>query len=244
MTGRLEGTVVLVTGAARGQGAGEARLFVREGASVVLADVLADEGEALARELGKRAEFVTMDVRDEDAWATVVETTLARFGRLTALVNNAGIMRKRSLLAETVEGLDEILAVNLRGAFLGVRACAPAIAVAGGGAIVNVSSTAGTVGYQGLAAYAMSKWGLRGLTRVAAIELGPLGIRVNALLPGGVNTSMATAPDDPVRWAGLPSGRIGEVAELAEAALFLISPGCAYMTGADLLVDGGALAGA
>jgi 3alpha(or 20beta)-hydroxysteroid dehydrogenase len=244
MSGRLEGAVVFVTGGARGQGAAEARLFVREGASVMLADVLPDEGEALARELGAQAAFVRMDVREEDAWTAAVETTLARFGRLTALVNNAGITWRRPLLEETVEGLDEILAVNLRGAFLGVRACAPAIATAGGGAIVNVSSTAGMVGYQELGAYAMSKWGLRGLTRVAAIELGPLGIRVNALLPGGVNTSMATAPDDPAQWAGLPAGRIGEVAELAEAALFLISSGCAYMTGADLVVDGGALAGA
>lgn len=244
MSGRLEGAVVLVTGGARGQGAAEARLFVREGASVVLADVLAEEGEALARALGKQAEFVALDVRDEDAWATAVETTLARFGRLTALVNNAGIIWKRALLEETVEGLDEVLAVNLRGAFLGVRTCAPSIAAAGGGAIVNVSSTAGMVGYRGRGAYAMSKWGLRGLTRVAALELAPLNIRVNALLPGGVNTSMATAPDDPAHWAGLPAGRIGEAAELAEAALFLISPACTYMTGADLVVDGGALAGA
>jgi 3alpha(or 20beta)-hydroxysteroid dehydrogenase len=235
--------VVLVTGAARGQGAADAQLFVREGASVVLADVLADEGEALARELGEQAEFVAMDIRDEHAWNTAVETTLARFGRLTALVNNAGIMWKRPLLEETVKGLDEILAVNLRGAFLGVRTCAPAIAATGGGAIVNVSSTAGMVGYSGRGAYAMSKWGIRGLTRVAAIELAPLGIRVNALLPGGVNTSMATSPDDAAHWASLPAGRIGQVGELAEAALFLISPDCSYMTGADLVVDGGALAG-
>jgi 3alpha(or 20beta)-hydroxysteroid dehydrogenase len=244
VSGRLQGAVVLITGAARGQGAADAQLFVREGASVVLADVLADEGEALARELGEQAEFVAMDIRDEHAWKAAVEATLARFGRLTALVNNAGIMWKRPLLEETVEGLDEILAVNLRGAFLGVRTCAPAIASTGGGAIVNVSSTAGMVGYSGRAAYAMSKWGIRGLTRVAAIELAPLGIRVNALLPGGVNTSMATSPDDAAHWASLPAGRIGQVEELAEAALFLISPDCSYMTGTDLVVDGGALAGA
>jgi 3alpha(or 20beta)-hydroxysteroid dehydrogenase len=244
VSGRLQGAVVLITGAARGQGAADAQLFVREGASVVLVDVLADEGEALARELGEQAEFVAMDIRDEHAWKTAVEATLARFGRLTALVNNAGIMWKRPLLEETVEGLDEILAVNLRGAFLGVRTCAPAIASTGGGAIVNVSSTAGMVGYSGRAAYAMSKWGIRGLTRVAAIELAPLGIRVNALLPGGVNTSMATSPDDAAHWASLPAGRIGQVEELAEAALFLISPDCSYMTGTDLVVDGGALAGA
>lgn len=244
MSGRLQGAVVLVTGAARGQGAAAARLFTREGASVVLADVLIEEGVAVAAELGPRAEFVALDVRDEDAWERALQTALARFGRLTAVVNNAGIMWKRPLLEETVAGLDEILAVNLRGAFLGVRTCAPAIAAAGGGAIVNVSSTAGMVGYTDRAAYAMSKWAIRGLTRVAAIELAPLGIRVNALLPGGVNTAMATSPDDPSHWARLPAGRIGEVGELAEAALFLISSGCAYMTGADLVVDGGALAGA
>ena len=241
--GRLAGKVALITGAARGQGAAEARLFVREGARVVIADVLIEDGLALARELGEAAAFATLDVTDELAWAAAVELTLTRFGRLDALVNNAGIDRKRLLLDETVDDFDHILAVNLRGAFLGVRATARSISSSGGGAIVNVSSTAGMTGYSERGAYVMAKWGLRGLTRVAALELAALQVRVNTLVPGGVRTAMVAEPDSPGRWDGVPAGRIGEVEELAEAALFLISDGASYVTGTDLVVDGGALAG-
>jgi 3alpha(or 20beta)-hydroxysteroid dehydrogenase len=243
MSGRLEGRVALVTGGARGQGAAEARLFAREGARVVIADVLADEGATLAAELGDAAAFAELDVSDERAWSEAVEAALERFGRLDALVNNAGVHWARPLLEETVEGLDRMLAVNLRGAFLGIRATARAIAKAGGGAIVNVSSTAGLTGYRHRGAYAMAKWGLRRLTRVAALELAPLGIRVNCVAPGGVRTAMVTDPDEPGRWTGVPARRVGEVEEIAEAVLFLVSGSSSYVTGTDLVVDGGALAG-
>ncbi len=242
MSGRLEGRVVIVTGAARGQGEAEARLFAAEGASVVIADVIEDEGAEVARSLGDVAEFVRLDVSDEDAWRRTVERALARFGHLDGLVNNAAVMWRRPLLEETVDGLDRLLSINLRGPFLGIKTCAPAIAAAGGGAIVNVSSTAGIGAYEQLGAYSMSKFGVRGLTRVAAVELAALKIRVNALLPGGVRTAMVPEPDDPARWTNVPAGRVGEVSELAHAALFLISDESSYVTGADLVVDGGAKA--
>ncbi|HST40030.1 MAG TPA: glucose 1-dehydrogenase [Conexibacter sp.] len=242
--GRLAGRVALITGAARGQGAAEARLFAREGARVVLCDLLAAEGAAVARELGaERAEFVPLDVTDEAGWERAVARAVVRFGRLDVLVNNAAVHWRATLEQETSDGFERMLSVNVRGAFLGIRSATPALRAAGHGAIVNVSSTAGMTGYPELGAYAASKWALRGLTRVAALELAADGIRVNALLPGGVRTAMVADPDAPGRWDGLPAGRVGEVEEIAEAALFLASPASSYMTGADLVVDGGALAG-
>jgi 3alpha(or 20beta)-hydroxysteroid dehydrogenase len=242
--GRLAGRVALISGAARGQGAAEARLFAREGARVVLGDVLEEEGAAVARELGaERAEFVSLDVTDEAGWERAVARTVARFGRLDVLVNNAAVHWRAALERETSDGFERMLSVNVRGAFLGIRSATPALRAAGRGAIVNVSSTAGMTGYPELGAYAASKWALRGLTRVAALELAADGIRVNALLPGGIRTAMVADPDASGRWDGLPAGRVGEVEEIAEAALFLASPASSYMTGSDLVVDGGALAG-
>ena len=242
--GRLAGRVALITGAARGQGAAEARLFAAEGARVAIADLLADDAAALAAEIGaERALALALDVTDEARWEAAVAATVARFGRLDVLVNNAAVHWRAPLERETAAGFDRMLAVNARGPFLGIRACAPVMREAGGGAIVNVASTAGMTGYRELGAYSASKWALRGLTRVAALELAPDRIRVNALVPGGVRTAMVPEPDAPGRWDHLPAGRVGEPDELARAALFLACDDSAYMTGADLVVDGGALAG-
>jgi 3alpha(or 20beta)-hydroxysteroid dehydrogenase len=213
------------------------------GRVVLVADVLEDPLRSLAAELGDCAAAALLDVSDERAWAAAVDTAVRRFGRLDAIVNNAGIHWARPLLQETVEDLDRMFAVNLRGAFLGIRTAAPAIADSGGGAIVNVSSIAGFTGYRERGAYAMAKWGLRGLTRVAALELAPMGIRVNALAPGAIRTPMVEDADAPGRWDRVPAGRIGEVQEIAAAALFLISDASSYVNGTDLVVDGGALAG-
>jgi 3alpha(or 20beta)-hydroxysteroid dehydrogenase len=241
--GKLEGRVAIVTGAARGQGAAEAALFAHEGAHVLLCDVLDELVAARAAELGDTAAHAHLDVRYEGQWQAAVDAALERFGRVDVLVNNAAVHWVQPLLDETVDGLDQMLAVNVRGPFLGVRTVAGAMRATGGGSIVNISSTAGMTGYEGRAAYAMSKWALRGLTRVAAIELARDRIRVNALVPGGVRTAMVPEPDAPGRWNGVPAGRVGEVDEIAQAALFLASDASSYMTGADLVVDGGALAG-
>jgi len=185
--------VAFVTGGARGQGAAEARAFVRDGARVVIADIRDEEGEALAAELGEAAHYVHLDVADEDQWRAAVGAAEAAFGPVTALVNNAGVIRSSPVTEETLDGFRRILDVNLVGAFLGVRAVAPAMTRAGGGSIVNVSSIAGLTAARGTAAYTASKWGLRGLTKTAAIELGGSGIRVNSVHPGVIDTELLTS---------------------------------------------------
>ncbi|MFF0560961.1 SDR family NAD(P)-dependent oxidoreductase [Streptomyces sp. NPDC020472] len=248
--GKLDGRVVLVTGAARGQGEQEARLFAAEGAKVVLGDVLDDAGEALAKELGEgRAAYVHLDVTSEADWTAAVAAAGERFGKIDGLVNNAGVLRFNELVSTPLDEFRAIVSVNQTGCFLGIRTVAPEIAAAGGGTIVNTASYTGLTGMAGVGAYAASKHAVLGLTRVAALELAAKGIRVNAVCPGAIDTAMSNPEGvDPAATAELyrklvPLGRIGRPEEVAALALFLTGADSAYITGQPFVIDGGWLAG-
>lgn len=241
MPNRFEGKVAIVTGCARGQGEQIVRTLAREGCSVVIGDVLDDEGKAVAADLGKSAVYTRLDVTSQNDWADAVALATSAFGGLDVLVNNAGIYRKQLLENETVADLDNVLAVNLHGPFLGIQAVIPAMRARGGGSIVNVSSLAGTTSYPAHGAYSMSKWALRGLTRTAAIELAPSNIRVNAVLPGNIRTDMS-----PTTEAGdAPTGlkRQADPQETAKVVVFLASDDASFVNGTDVIADGGSLLG-
>ena len=243
--GKLDERVVLITGAARGQGEAEARLFVAEGASVVLGDVLDAEGKAVAESLGDAAVYVHHDVSDAASWEGFTETATRRNGRVDALVNNAGIMVYKPMEEMTLEEYRRVIDVNQVGCFLGMKAVIPGMRATGGGAIVNVSSTAGMRGFAKGIGYVSSKFAVRGLTRTAAQELGPLGIRVNSLHPGGVDTVLGWGYDDVdvgQLYSSTPLGRIGRPEEMARMVLFLICDDSSYCTGAEFVADGGLLA--
>ena len=247
--GRLAGQVALVTGAARGQGAAEARLFVAEGAEVVIADVLEAEGRALASDLGAAAAFFLLDVRDQAAWVAAVAFAEARFGPLDILVNNAAVTGGGGVLDVTLESYVDTIAVNQVGCVLGMQSVVPSMRRAGGGSIVNVSSTSGLIAYTGAIAYVASKWAVRGMTKAAALDLAPLGIRVNSIHPGPVDTPMIhpegmSDEEFQSRWRHVvPLARAARPIEIARVALFLASSDSSYMTGAELAVDGGRTAG-
>ena len=249
MGGRLEGKVALISGAARGQGAAEAKRFLAEGAHVMISDVLDDEGEALARELGGEADYQSLDVTDANAWDRVVAATVRRFGGLNILVNNAGIGLVGLLDGLDVEEHRKIIDVNLHGVYLGMRASKPALVDSGGGAIVNISSIDGLVGTLGMVSYSASKFAVTGMTRSAAIELGPLGIRVNSIHPGVIASPMVTEVPAEIQarlarlMAKQPIARMGEPEEVAALALFLASDEASYITGTQVVIDGGHLAG-
>lgn len=240
---RFVGKTVLVTGAARGQGLEEARLFAAEGADVVLADVLDDEGAAGAAAIGGTARYVNLDVRDEAAWEAVV----GGLDALHVLVNNAGVLSSLTTITHTsYDELRRIIDINLIGTFLGVKHGGAKIGESGGGAIVNISSVSGMWGVPFAGAYTASKWGVRGLTKVAALEMGRKGVRVNSVHPGGVKTPMTAAVGDDGEsgwYDRLPVPRIAEPDDIANAVLFLASDEAAYITGTELVVDGGNVAG-
>lgn len=255
--GKLDGRVVLITGAARGQGVVEARLFVAEGARVVLGDILDEAGEAAAKEIGDAARYVHLDVSNEEDWQNAVQVAVSTFGKLDGLVNNAGILAFENIEEMSREAYLHIVSVNQLGTFLGMKHALPAMRAAGGpGTIVNISSYAGLAGMEGLVAYASTKGAVIAMTRVAALEAAPQ-IRVNAICPGGVRTPMvdpggsldtpvpAAGEPDPASeiFMGVPLARIGEPDEIASAVLFLTSTDSSYMTGTHMVIDGGWMAG-
>ena len=248
--GKLDGKVAIVTGAARGQGEAEARLFAAEGAKVVLGDVLDREGRTVADSIGAAAVYVHHDVSSEESWKAAIGAAVSKWGRLDVLVNNAGILLVAPIAQMELSDYLRIVGVNQVGCLLGMKHAIPAMAKGGGGSIVNISSTAGFEGQPGIAAYVSTKWAIRGLTRSAAIECGPLGIRVNSIHPGGINTHMGRggadgfeAVDSGGVFKKLPLGRIGEPIEVARLALFLASDDASYCTGGAYTADGGWLTG-
>ena len=246
---RLDGKVALISGGTRGMGASEARLFAREGAAVVIGDILDEEGEATAASIaadGGRCRYVHLDVTQEADWQAAVAETVSQFGSLDVLVNNAGIgSRSFQIHEEPVELWDRTIDVNLKGVFLGTRATVPAMLEAGGGSIINISSQLGIVGvpYNG-SAYQTSKGGVRIFTKAAALQYANRGIRVNSVHPGPIVTEMTRAGrDDPERLsimlARIPMGRYGEAEEVANAVLYLASDESSFVTGSEVVVDGG-----
>jgi len=248
--GRLDGKVALVTGGARGMGEAHVRRFVAEGAKVVFGDVLDTEGKAVADDLTGGAHYVHHDVTSEDDWTVAVRTAVEEFGGLHVLVNNAGILRFGFIDDMTLEEFRRVLEVNLVSQWLGIKAAASAMTE--GGSIVNVSSIEGFIGAAGMSAYSASKFGIRGLTKAAARELGPRGIRVNSIHPGGIMTPMV-ADAGPEMWKHvdvqaflrqLPAQRFGQAPEISSVAVFLASDESSYCTGAEFVADGGMLTGA
>ena len=242
--GRLDGKVAIITGAARGQGECEARLFVEEGARVVMGDVLDDEGQAVADDLGDAAVYLHMDIRHERDWQRAVAAA-EKIGPLGILINNAAITHFASLTDTTLEDYNRVIAVNQVGTFLGMRSVVEPMKAAGGGAIVNVSSIDGLQAKNGLVAYAASKWAIRGMTKVAALELGRFGIRVNSLHPGGVDTVMGNPAGIEIDqfYKDYPIPRCGKPIDIARMALFMASDECSYSTGCEFVADGGWHAG-
>jgi 3alpha(or 20beta)-hydroxysteroid dehydrogenase len=239
---RLDGTIALVTGGARGMGEGEVRRLVEEGAQVVIGDVLEAEGAALAAELGDAARFVRLDVSDASSWSDAIAAAKEAFGPVTVLVNNAGVLTQAPLEVTDEADIRRIYEVNLLGPFLGMQAVVPDMKEAGGGVIINISSASALIGMPMIAAYSSSKWGLRGLSKCAAIELGRYGIRVNTIHPGAVRSGM-TAGVDEAMFEVYAVPRIGEPADIGAAVAYLASEDASFVTGADLAVDGGMVLG-
>ncbi len=249
--GRLDGKVALISGGARGQGAEEARLMAQEGAKVVFGDILDDQGkqvEAGITEAGLEATYVHLDVTRESEWVSAVETAVGKYGGLHILVNNAGILIRKSIEETTEEDWDRIMAINVKGVFLGTKHAIPAMRNSGGGSIVNISSTAGLVGsLEGSPSYTATKGAVRLFTKATAIQHAKDGIRCNSVHPGPIDTEMIRDTlSDPDRLATrmrrLPMGRIGTAADIAYGVLYLASDEASFVTGTELVIDGGTTA--
>lgn len=248
---RLEGKVALISGGARGQGAVEARMFAAEGASVVIGDILDEQGrqtEAELQELGYNVTYVHLDVTSEADWEAAVQAAVSAYGKLDILLNNAGILIRKNIEETTEADWDRIFAVNAKGVFLGTKAAIPALRENGGGSIINISSTAGLVGSpNGSASYTATKGAVRLFTKSTAIQHAAEGIRCNSIHPGPIETDMiADTLNDPdsmaPRMQRLPLGRVGKPSEIAYGAIYLASDESSFVTGAELVIDGGTTA--
>lgn len=242
---RLDDKVALITGGARGQGAAEAELFVNAGAHVVITDVLDAEGDATAERLGAACEFLHHDVASEDQWASVVDTIIERHGRLDVLVNNAGIFRTVGLIETSLEMWQKMMDINQTGVFLGMRTAAPAMQANGSGSIINISSIAGMKSAAVAHAYSASKWAVRGMTKSAAVELAPSGVRVNSVHPGIIDTDMLQEFGQGVRDSietRIPMGRVASAEEVGKLVLFLASDDSSYCSGHEFVIDGAMIA--
>ena len=241
MPNRLTDKVALISGGARGMGAAHVRELVAEGAKVVFGDILDDEGRAVAAEVGDNARYLHLDVTDPDQWDAAVEATLSEFGRLDILVNNAGIINVGFFEDYALSEWQRILDINLTGVFLGIRAVVKPMKAAGRGSIINISSIEGLAGTIASHGYTATKFAVRGLTKSAALELGPSGIRVNSVHPGLIKTPMTSwVPDDLFQTA---LGRAAEPREVSHLVVYLASDESSYSTGSEFVVDGGCFAG-
>lgn len=240
---RLDGKVALITGGAKGMGAIEAAQFVEAGATVVISDVSDALGTEVADGLGAACTFVHHDVRSESEWTTTIDDVMTHHGRLDVLVNNAGIAGGGGLMMDTtLEQWEHMIAVNQTGVFLGMRTAAPVMDQSGGGSIVNLSSIAGLKSAARAHAYSATKWAVRGITKSAAVELAPMGIRVNSVHPGLIDTDMLAGMGEEILTrllGGVPMGRLGAPAEVARLVQFLASDDSSYCTGQEFVVDGG-----
>ncbi|HWO61088.1 MAG TPA: glucose 1-dehydrogenase [Umezawaea sp.] len=246
--GRLDGKVAIVTGAARGQGAAAARRFVAEGARVAITDVQDELGKQLADDLGDSAFYRRLDVSSEEDWSLAVAATTEAFGEVTVLVNNAGVLKFSAIDETTLADYQHVVGINQTGTFLGMRSVIPSMKRAGGGSIVNVSSVEGLGGMPYLVAYTATKFAIRGMTKVAAMELGEHGIRVNSVHPGAIDTRMVSdalgglVVDVSRIGRKVALRRVGQPDDVANVVLFLASDESSYCTGAEFAVDGGATA--